>query len=321
MNRRLLPAFSARASWPRINGFVWAAGLAAALQAADLQAQQPATKLEPAMSRIRDRGVVTIAHRPDAFPVGYLDANKRAAGYGIDVCREIVRLMERDLKRPLRINWVEVSARTRFEFVSTGKADMECGNTINDPNRRKNFGYAMPYLFTGPRFLVRVDSGIEGLHDLAGKRIGVVVGTNSIPLLKTRIDGGSLKGASIVEFKTYEEGLTAVEKGDIAAFATIELLLAGQRARSKQPEALRIVGAYLALEPVAILLPKDDVELKRTVDRHLAALMLDGTVASIYNKWFMQPIPPENLKMDLPMTAVMRDQLRWPSDRLGDEIR
>ena len=74
------------------------------------------------------------------------------------------------------------------------------------------------------------------------------------------------------------------------------------------------------LEPIAIVLSKGDVEYKKTVDRNLAALMLYGVFGRFYEKWFQQPIPPGNLRMDLPMTFALRDQLRWPTDRVGDEI-
>ena len=284
------------------------------------QAEAVGPKAPPTLAKIRDTGVVTIGYRPDAIPFAYLDENKQPIGYGIDICREIVRLMERDLKRPLRIAFVEVSARTRFDVVNSGKADMECGTTINDPQRRKTRDYSMPYQFSGPRFLVRSDSTIRAIQDLVGKRISIVPGTNSVPLLKQRIEGGVLPGTTLVEYKSYDEAREAVERGEVEAFATIDVLLAAQRAKAKDPSKLAIVGSFLVLEPIAIVLRKGDAEYKKTVDRHLAALMLDGVVGRFYDRWFQQPIPPGNLRMDLPMTFALRDQLRWPTDRLGDEM-
>lgn len=284
------------------------------------QGEAVGPKPPPTLAKIRDTGVVTIGYRPDAIPFAYLDENKQPIGYGIDICREIVRLMERDLKRPLRIAFVEVSARTRFDIVNSGKADMECGTTINDPQRRKTSDYSMPYQFSGPRFLVRSESKIRAIQDLVGRRISIVPGTNSVPLLKQRIEGGVLPGATLVEYKSYDEAREAVERGEVEAFATIDVLLAAQRAKAKDPSKLVIVGSFLVLEPIAIVLRKGDVEYKKTVDRHLAALMLDGVVGRFYEKWFQQPIPPGNLRMDLPMTFALRDQLRWPTDRLGDEM-
>jgi glutamate/aspartate transport system substrate-binding protein len=283
-------------------------------------AEPAAPKLPPTLSKIRDSGVVTIAYRPDAIPFAYLDERKQPIGYGIDICREIVRLMERDLKRPLRVAFVEVSARSRFDVVNGGKADMECGTTINDPQRRKTVDYSMPYQFSGPRFLVRSDSKIRAIQDLVGRRISVVPGTNSVPLLKQRIEGGVLPGAVLVEYKSYDEAREAVERGEVEAFATIDVLLAAQRAKAKDPSKLAIVGSFLVLEPIAIVLRRGDTDYKKTVDRHLASLMLDGVVGRFYDKWFQQPIPPNNLRMDLPMTFALRDQLRWPTDRLGDEL-
>ncbi len=124
----------------------------------------------------------------------------------------------------------------------------------------------------------------------------------------------------LVEYKSYDEAREAVERSEVEAFATIDVLLAAQRAKSKDPSKLAIVGSFLVLEPIAIVLRKGDTEYKKTVDRHLAALMLDGVVGRFYDKWFQQPIPPNNLRMDLPMTFALRDQLRWPTDRLGDEM-
>src|SRR5215203_1511561 len=104
-----------------------------------------APKVQSSLAKIRDTGVVAIAYRPDAVPFAYLDENKQPIGYGIEICREIVRLMERELKKPLRIVFVEVNAKTRFDAVNSGKADMECGTTINDAQRRKIADYSMPY--------------------------------------------------------------------------------------------------------------------------------------------------------------------------------
>ncbi len=293
----------------------------AALLTVDIAHAQPApANPPPSLQKIRDTAVVTIANRPDAVPFAYLDDNKLPIGYGIDICRELVRAVERDLKRPLRIAFVEVIAKTRFETVNSGKADMECGTTINDPARRKIVAFSMPYFFSGPRYMVRADSPVRGIQDLAGKRIAIVAGANAVPLLKSRIDGGVLPGTSLVEAKNNDEATAMVARGDVDAYVTIDVLLAALRAKSKDPAALKIVGAFLVLEPVAIALRKDDPEFKRYVDRQLATLMLDGTVARLYEKWFMQPIPPSNLMLDMPMSAALRDQLRWPTDRLGDEI-
>lgn len=293
---------------------------AAVAQDAAKKAEAPA-KLPPVLQKIRDSGIVHVAHRTDALPFAYLDNNKRPIGFGVDFCMLIYEALKRELKRPdLKVAWVPVSATTRWTAIRDGNADLECGNTVNNPERRKAAGYSMPYFFTGPSILTRVDSGIKDLVDLRDKRISIVTGTNSVPILKKHLESKFLGNAQLVEVKGYEEAFRLVEDGKADAFVTIEPLLYGQRSTAKDPKQFHVVGGYLILEAVAILIRKDDLEFKRFVDRQITAAMLDGTYTRIFNKWFNSPIPPNGAVLGMPMNGIMRDQLRWPLDRTGDEL-
>jgi glutamate/aspartate transport system substrate-binding protein len=215
-----------------------------------------------------------------------------------------------------------VTAQTRFDLVKSGKVHMECGTTINDPQRRKAGAvYSMPYFFSGPRILTRTNSGIDDFFDLRGKKVVVVKGTNSIPLLRRRLDAGTLPGMTLSEVGNYGEAFDAVKTGAADAFITLDVLHFGLRANSERPADYKVVGTYQLLEPIALILPPGDPEMKQYVDRQLASLMLNGTVGRLYDKWFLAPIPPNNRALEMPMSALLRDQLRWPTDRLGDEIR
>jgi glutamate/aspartate transport system substrate-binding protein len=238
--------------------------------------------VQSSLAKIRDTGVVAIAFRPDAVPFAYLDENKQPIGYGIDICREIVRLMERELKKSLRVVFVEVNAKTRFEIVNTGKADMECGTTINDAQRRKIADYSMPYQFSGPRFLVRTESKVRGIEDweAAGSR------SCRAP---TRFRFAAAEDRRRCAARCDDGRVQDVRRGTRSGGARRSRSVchrrgaaAAQRAKSKDPSKLAIVGAYLVLEPIAILLRKGDVEFKKVIDRHLAALMLDGVVGRFY---------------------------------------
>lgn len=288
---------------------------------AQAQAQAPAPKLAPALQRIRDGGVVTIGYRVDAAPFA-MQYRSQAVGYAIDICNEIVESMRRDFKRVIRVEYVVVTAQTRFDMVRSGKAHMECGTTINDPQRRKAGAvYSMPYFFSGPRILTKTTSGIEDFFDLRGKKVVVVKGTNSIPLLRRRLDAGTLPGMTLTEVGSYGEAFDAIRTGAADAFITLDVLHFGLRANAEKPADYKVVGTYQLLEPIALILPSDDPEMKQYVDRQLAAMMLNGTIGRLYDKWFLQPIPPNNRPLEMPMSAVLRDQIRWPTDRLGDEIR
>jgi glutamate/aspartate transport system substrate-binding protein len=219
----------------------------------------------------------------------------------------------------LRVDYVPVTGATRWEVVRTGKADLECGLSVNNVERRKDAGYALPYFFAGLRILTKASSGIKDFSDLSGKKVVTAKGANAVPILRKRIDEGRLRNAQLVETANYEQSFAMLEKGEADALVTIDNLLYAYRATAAKPQDYIVTGDFLVLEAVAIVLRKDDVEFKKAVDRTLAGMMIDGLVGRLYTKWFLAPIPPNNVALGIPMSPLLRDQLRWPSDRTGDD--
>lgn len=300
--------------------------LAAVLAAASLSivvptfaeaAEKAAVDTRPTLQRIRESGVLRMGHRVDALPFAYLDAAKRPIGYGVDMCNEVVAVLRRDLKLPsLRVEYVPVTAANRIGLIRDGRIDIECGLTVNNPERRAEVSFAMPYYFAGPRILVPVSSPIKDFSDLNNRKVGSAKGANAVPILRDRIDRGVLKGTQLIEFANNNEAFAALSKQEVDAFITTDNLLFAYRATAPKPTDWHVVGNPLVVEPVAIMLRKDDTEFKAAIDRALAGLMLDGVAARLYSRWFLQPVPPNNVVVDIPMSAVLRDQFRWPGDRL-----
>jgi len=275
---------------------------------------------QPTLQKIRSTGAITIGARQDALPFSYLDASKKPIGYGIEICNEIVARLKTEMKLPaLRVDYVPVTGATRWEIVRTGKADLECGLSVNNLERRKDAGYAMPYFFAGPRILTKASSGIKEFSDLAGKKVVTAKGANAVPILRRRIDDGRLRNTQLVETANYEQSFAMLEKGEADALVTIDNLLYAYKATAAKPQDYIVTGDFLVLEAVAIVLRKDDTEFKKAVDRTLAGMMIDGLVGRLYTKWFLAPIPPNNVALGIPMSPLLRDQLRWPSDRTGDD--
>jgi len=275
---------------------------------------------QPTLQKIRSTGAITIGARQDALPFSYLDASKKPIGYGIEICNEIVARLKTEMKLPsLRVDYVPVTGATRWEVVRTGKADLECGLSVNNVERRKDAGYALPYFFAGLRILTKASSGIKDFSDLSGKKVVTAKGANAVPILRKRIDEGRLRNAQLVETANYEQSFAMLEKGEADALVTIDNLLYAYRATAAKPQDYIVTGDLLVLEAVAIVLRKDDVEFKKAVDRTLAGMMIDGLVGRLYTKWFLAPIPPNNVALGIPMSPLLRDQLRWPSDRTGDD--
>ena len=277
-------------------------------------------QVQPTLQKIRSTGVVTIGARQDALPFSYLDASKKPIGYGIEICNEIVGRLKTEMKLPaVRVEYVPVTAASRWEIVKSGKADLECGLSVNNLERRKDAGYALPYFFAGPRILAKANSGIKDFADLVGKKVVTAKGANAVPILRKRIEDGRLRETQLIETTTYEQAFAMLEKGDADALVTIDNILYAYKATAAKPQDYIVTGDFLVLEAVAIVLRKEDAEFKRAVDRALAGMMIDGLVGRLYTKWFLAPIPPNNVALGIPMNSLLRDQLRWPSDRTGDD--
>ncbi len=275
----------------------------------------------PTLAKIRDTGAVTIAYREASIPFSYLDQNKRPVGYAMDLCMRVVDSLRRDLKMPsLRVELLSVTPATRIGAIKEGKADLECGSTTNNAARRKDVAFTVAHYYAGAKLLTRADSGINRLSDLRGKAIVSTRGTTPLAALRAAEEKGIIGGARILEGKDHDESFAMLERGEAQAFAMDDILLYSLRATAKDPKAWAVVGEFITVEPLAIMLRRDDPEFKKYVDTVLSRAMIDGEVRSLYTKWFLSAIPPKGVNLGIPLSPLMRDQLSFPTDKVGDQL-
>lgn len=107
-----------------------------------------------------------------------------------------------------------------------------------------------------------------------------------------------------------------VEKGQADAFVMDDVLLYGLAANRPDPKALKVVGRFVTTEPLAIMLPKNDPEFKKLVDEEMRRLIVSNEINAIYDKWFMQPIAPTHRALNLPVSYLLRDFWKYPTDQV-----
>lgn len=270
------------------------------------------------MARIKETQTVTIAHREASFPFSYLSENKKPIGYSVDICLKIVDALKRELKLPhLAVNYLLVTPSTRIPAIVEGKADIECGSTTNNAERRKQVNFTVPHFFATARMIVRTDSGIKNWTDLKDKKVVTTKGTTSVKLLSDRDKARGLD-LKLVEGRDHNESFSMVENSQADAFPMDDVLLFGFRANAKDPAKFSIVGDVLSAEPYAMILPKNDPVFKAFVDREMARMMNDGEITKLYDKWFRSPVPPKGANLNMPMGFLLRDTIRFPSDKVAD---
>jgi glutamate/aspartate transport system substrate-binding protein len=275
-----------------------------------------AQNLTPVLQKIAAGGHLVLANRESSIPFSYLDGNKKPVGYALDLCLKIAEAVRKKAGAPnMVVDYLQVTPANRIDMVVQGKADLECGSTTNNAERRQKVAFTIPHFITGARLLVRADSPIERLEGLEGKRL---VSTKGTTPLKAVTQANQERGLhiQILEVPDHAKAVEMVERNEADAFVMDDVLLYGLAANRANPAALKVVGTFLTTEPLAIMLPKGDPEFKALVDDEMRRLIYSGEARTIYKKWFMQPIPPKNTSLNMPMSYLLKDFWKYPSDQV-----
>jgi ABC-type amino acid transport substrate-binding protein len=278
----------------------------------------PAGSAASQIDRIRATQEIVIAHRDASIPFSYLDDRQQPIGYTMDLCAKLVTALERELKIPaIKVRYLPVTSATRISAIADGLAAMECGSTTNTAERRKKVDYTIAHFISASRLLVRTDAGINTLDDLQGKSVVSTKGTTNIKTLE-RVGRERVLRLQVLEAQDHAEGFAMVRDHKAAAFAMDDVLLYGLRANSGEPDAFKVIGKSMSIEPYAIVLPKGDAAFKKIVDAEMRRIILSGEIKPLYRKWFEQPIAPKGINLALPMPAMLKDSFKFPSDKVAD---
>jgi glutamate/aspartate transport system substrate-binding protein len=161
---------------------------------------------------------------------------------------------------------------------------------------------------------VKANSGITSIAQLAGKKVATTTGTTSVQLLRRHERAANVNFEEVFG-KDHADSFLLLESGRADAFVMDGQILAGNIARSKAPADFKIVGEVLSVEPIAIMIRKDDPAFKKAVDDSLKAMMKSGDIAKVYDKWFTQPIPPTNTRIGLPASDATKNAWANPNDK------
>ena len=281
---------------------------------ASIQPDIASAQSSPVLERVKSGGKIVIAHREASVPFSYFDADKKPVGYAIDLCMKIAQAVGAKMGvKSVPTEFVAVTPANRIDTIAQGKADMECGGTTNNKERREKVSFTVPHFITGVRMLVKSSARVERIEDLAEKTIAVTKGSTAQKAVDTA-NKERLIGLKLTEVKDHTEAVDMVEKGLASAYMTDDVILFSLAATRPDPKSLKVVGKFLTIEPLAIMLPKNDPEFKKIVDEEMKRLIRSREANAIYDKWFMQPIPPKGITLNLPVSYLLKDFWKYPTD-------
>lgn len=270
----------------------------------------------PVLDRIRSTGTVVLAHRESSVPFSFVGPDGKPQGYAVDLCLKVVEALRKELALPrLEPRYALVTPANRIATIEEGKADLECGSTTNNAERREKVAFTVPHYITGARYLVRADSPIELLRDFKGRKLVSTKGTTPLKAV-TRANSEYMLGIHLLEAPEHARAMDMVAAGEADGFVMDDVLLYGLAAGRPDPQAFKVIGKFLTIEPLAIMLPRNDPEFKKLVDDEMKRLIQTREAHAVYERWFQKPIPPANRALNLPMNYLLKDFWKYPTDQV-----
>lgn len=286
----------------------------AALTVALLATSGAFAQANDTLAKVKASGVIVMGVRDSSGALSYTLGDGKYAGYHVEICSRIIADIEKAVGRKLEVKYQSVTSQNRIPLVQNGTVDIECGSTTNNATRQKDVSFLPTTFVEEVRIAVKANSGITGIAQLNGKNVATTTGTTSVQTLRkneraTGVDFKEIFG------KDHSDSFLLLESGRADAFVMDGAILAGNIATSKNPADFKIVGEVLSVEPIAIMIRKDDAGLKKIGTDTITGMIKSGDMAKVWDKWFMQPIPPKNSRVGLAVSESTKTAWATPNDK------
>lgn len=273
------------------------------------------------LAKMQAKHKLVMGVRSGSGLLSYALGNGVFAGLHPDLCTQILRRIAK--KRgitDLDIQYLSVTSNNRLLLMSNGSLDIECGSTTNNRERQEAVAFALTTYVTAVRLAVKKDSGINSLKDLNGKTVATTTGTTASQLLKQYQKAHGVRFKQVFG-KDHIDSFLLLDSDRAQAFVMDDYILSGNISNARDPSEYRILEDVLAVEPIAIMLPKGDEAFKRAVDSEIRVMFEDGSYLATYNKWFLQPVPPRNRSANAPVPEAVKVVMLRPNDTPADLYR
>lgn len=292
--------------------FLTGAVMAALTLPLAVQAQDAADTLQ----KIQKENVLVVGYRESSIPFSYYDEQQHPIGYSMDYTNLIIERIKQDLNLPdLKVRLLPITSQNRISLLQNGTFDFECTTTTHNESRAKQVDFTNSIFKVGTRLLAKANSGIKDFGDLKGQSVVVGAGTTSEPIIRNMNIEKDM-GMRIISAKDHSESFLMLSTGRVKAMMMDDALLAGERAKVRKPQDYVITGTPQSYEVYGCMVRKGDDKLRALMNDVIAQAQTSGKATEIYDKWFMQPIPPKQLNLDFPMSDEMKALFAQPNDAL-----
>ena len=255
-------------------------------------AEQPQASV---LEEVKSNKTLRIGYREDAPPFSYKNDIGEAAGYTVELCRQVAAgFGQLHQIEGLVIDYVPVTAADRFDAVTEGKIHLLCGATTQTLARREIVSFSLPTFIDGASVLFRAD-GPKSFAEMVGRTIGVLGNTTTEKGLRNTLEREGMQ-ADVVAVNSHEEGFERLVAGEISAYFADRAILAYMLQHSDQAANLHLSNRFFSHEPFALALPRGDEDFRLSVDRVLSYLYKSGRIGDVFKATFPNAQPTDMLK-------------------------
>lgn len=232
---------------------------------------------DTSLAYIQDKGTLVLGLDDSFPPMGYRDENNEIVGYDIDLATEVCKRLGVELKlQP--IDWT-----AKENELNTKKIDCIWNGMSIDEERKQNMTLSIPYLDNSMSFVVKSDSGIKTLADMAGKKLALQSGSTAATALDEAADFKATLG-EVVGLKDNMTALMDLEMGGVDVVLMDDVVANYYIATNNKP--FELLEETLSTEEYAVGFRKGDEALANAVNETLQEMAKDGKLNEITQKWF-----------------------------------
>lgn len=229
---------------------------------------------------IKQSGILKAGVKYDFEPFGFLDQDEKVIGFDIDLLKYIAK----DLGVTLQMQ--QVTSKSRIPMIENNTIDIAAAAMTHKVKRDSTIDFTISYFFDGQALLTRKYCKKRKATGFNGKEVGAIEGATS---------GENLKKIApkvrIIYFKTYDEAIIALQKGEIDAITT-DLVWCSVQAKKSNGE-FKVLNDLISFEPYGMGIAENESNFRDAVNFAIQKAVLDGTYTQLYKKWFHKE--PERL--------------------------
>ena len=243
-----------------------------------------AQELTGTLQQIKKAGQIRIGYRSSEPPMSFLGKDGKPAGYSIDLGKSIVKEVEKKIGAKVKVQYVPVTTENRFKTLIGNKIDILCGATTETLSRSELVDFTQLTFVTGASLMTLKNDKNRDSSGFSGKKIGVVKDTTTAIFLKNLLKETSTK-AEIVLLNSAEEGVSALQKKKIDAYAADQIVLIGIASKPDNRMKFAIDPNVFSFEPFAFAVRRNDSDFRLVANRALSDLCRSKKIFDIYDKW------------------------------------